>query len=185
MKASIPTQLTERHVPRFNLLDELEIERVQTRVLEQIGRPRARVAKAAADLVNFLQVHEFDMCRTILALARENDPVGRSALEKLCGRPIVPWSSSVEERIASGEVAADRRGKSSSNAARNPRTAPVDDRVVVWVKPNPRKPGTDAHEAYKGWVVGKTVSECMTAGVDARALRRDVRDENVKLEGGA
>jgi cation diffusion facilitator CzcD-associated flavoprotein CzcO len=56
-----------------------------------------------------------------------------------------------------------------------------DPRVVEWVAPNPRRPGTKAYVAFACWRAGDTVDQCLERGLPARYVGKSVKKGWVKL----
>jgi hypothetical protein len=53
------------------------------------------------------------------------------------------------------------------------RTARRDPRVVLSVAPNPKKPGSACHARYAHYQVGRSIDECIAAGVTRADVRWD------------
>ena len=56
-----------------------------------------------------------------------------------------------------------------------------DPRIVELVAPNPRRPGTAAHQHYACWRVGDTVDQCIARGLPPRYVTKSVRKGWVRL----
>ena len=164
------TILGERHQPRFEGLSPEGATLVLDRLVGcgALRRSAPRV-QSGGELFEVCRLAGLDHAGVVLTLAAETSVVGLRALEQLVGRPISPWAESVEARQALVEKP-PTRGVAAAAAA--PR--PGDAQWVVAVRPNPKKPGSDTHVRYAQWVVGRTVRECLDAGLTRADLAWDV-----------
>lgn len=176
------TRLESRHLERFAALTEDQVRMVVASAgrlwtHDTPGHPPAPLPtvepRLGEDAFHYCQALGLDMALTILSLASEPTAIARGAVEALHGKPILPWASSVEEAAGKPQEAGGPNGGS--------KRALVDDRVVVSVAPNPRKPDSEAGRAYVHWRAGDTVQACLDRGLTRRSVRRDVRHGHVVL----
>jgi len=64
---------------------------------------------------------------------------------------------------------------------RAPRAPKSDPRVVTFVAPNTKKPGSKSHARYELYVVGMTVSEALAAGLTGADIKWDGERGNIKI----
>jgi hypothetical protein len=166
----VRTVLGEQHQPRFAGLSPEGAALVLSRLVDcgALRRTTPRV-ESGLELFEVCRLAGLDHAGVVLTLAAETNMVGLRALEQLVGRPISPWAESVEAARAQVEKP-PVRGVAAAAAA--PR--PGDGQWVVAVRPNPKKPGSDTHARYAHWVVGRTVRECLAAGLTRADLAWDV-----------
>lgn len=183
------TRLQERHRPLFESLTQDEARYVFARVRARWPRDLCGVAVDAvtngAALFDACRAAGLDQARVVLALASQRADV---ILEKLVGRPILPWATSVEAKLLAAEQAARPgqagRMRTSATAAQAAPVAPPAGAalVVKVVKVNPHKPHSLAEVSYRKWRVGDTVAQCRERGLLAISARRDVRRGYVVVE---
>jgi hypothetical protein len=190
------TRLQERHRPLFATLTPSEVEYVWDQVtnkwradVEEYSNGHEVVVETPDQLFETCRSVGLDHARVVLSFAGEGG-AARPIIEKLIGRPIVPWGPTVE--AAQAEAAAARASgrptpPGSPPATRSPTTGPAkrsDTRIVVWIRDaNPHRAGCEMAISFDKWRVGETVQQCRDRGVSARNVRRDVRHGHVRLEG--
>lgn len=151
--------LTGRHMPFFDGLSQVETLRVLTRLQQdQLVRRTETLAEASGEeLFRLCQRLGLDHAAVVFSLGRDGDDIGRSAIEKLIGKPIYVHRHSYVRRT----VAQERE-----HLARPQASSPTSDMVVLSVVPtNPKKAGTATWSRFQHWVAGRTVGECLAAGL--------------------
>ena len=151
--------LGPRHLQYFTDLDVQQVTRIWSRLQEEryIRKGAYLPALTGEALFEACRRAGLDHCAVVFAMGREFDGIGRPALEKLIGHPIVTWRP--PPRVAQPPRVPGEAPPRPAGAA------PTADMVVLSVKPNPKKPGSATHERYKHWVVGRTLNECLAAGI--------------------
>lgn len=111
---------------------------------------------------------KIDSATIVMALASKSDPDSIVAMEVLSGKaiqkagtadPDLPPAPNGQGRVASGKSPrAPRAPKAPREAA--PRKS--DPRILIWVMPNPKKPGSKSAERYDFYQVGKRLDEVVS-----------------------
>lgn len=172
--------LSERHHPQFTALAPAEAQLVWNRITQRWPDDTRAVRQPPADgdeLFDDCQLCGLDQVRVVLSVADLGNDTGRTVIEKLIGRPIIPWAASVE---AKQDDPCDVCDGPAAQAARH-RKQPPDTRIVLSVGPQPHTPGTLIHASYECWRVGDTVQQCRVRGVVRNGVRRDVLHGHVRL----
>lgn len=149
----------ERHAQYFRDLDRIQALRVLHRLEQQRLVPmRTRLEEESGEgLFRVCQREGLDHAAVVFSVAADSDDIGRAAIEKLIGKPIHVWQ----------RPAYRQRTVAEERAVVRPTTSmPSGDMVVLSVVPkNPKKPGTATWARFQHWVPGRTVAECLAAGL--------------------
>lgn len=169
------TILDERHQPRFEALSPICASLVLERLKQHCAlRTSTGPVSSGAELFALCRDAGLDHAGVVLTLATETSRPGLQAIEVLVGHPIVEWSATVAARAATAPKLPAR-----GVAVQKPRD--VDGKFVVSVVPNPKKPGSATHIRFAQWVVGRTVAQCMSAGLTRADVDWDVSRNFVVL----
>ncbi len=108
-----------------------------------------------------------DHADVVMSLASDPSPLAVRTLETLVGKPLdVGWpclkGPAPAKEPKSGEAPARAPREKVQRA---PRGALRDPRIVISVRPNPKKPGSASYDRYELYRVGMTVDEAIAAGV--------------------
>lgn len=114
-----------------------------------------------------------DHADVVMSLAHDSSPLAVRTLEALIGKPIEQgWpclkGPSPKPKTDEGAPAPAREPK--QRVARNTVTDP---RVIVYVAPNPKKPGSASFERFALYREGMTVNEAIAAGVKREDIAWD------------
>jgi hypothetical protein len=159
------TLLTDDHLSRFAALGEQGTALVLARLRQHGGLPRSMAGRPIVDgpttgeeLFSMCREAGLDQAGVVLSLASETTPAGIAAIEALVGRPIHHWARTAQ-------AARDAAPRATPRGVAVPRAKDYDQKFVVAVVPNPKKIGSSTHLRFQNWVVGRTVAECMAAGL--------------------
>ena len=158
-------RLGQRHLSGFQQLDAIQVRRVWNKILaDRLIPNNVRPPGTGEELYQLCLEHGLDQAEVVFSIARENDDCGRQAIEKLIGKPIYVWrpQSRAPRPIVNTAQATSPRG-----------TMPENNWIVLSVKPNPKKSGSSTFFRYKLWEVGKTIAECMKAGLTRADVQWD------------
>jgi hypothetical protein len=108
-----------------------------------------------------------DQGAVVMSIAREISIPGISAIEKLIGQPITRRAPQPTRT----------KGQKRGRARRT-----IDNRVIVHVTPNPKKPGSASHARYESYEVGMTVTQALEAGVQSVDIAHDEAKGFIRLE---
>ncbi len=179
------TVLEDRHLPRFESLTQEGAQLVLARLRERGALPLSRhgvpIVDGPTDGCSLFAVCRdagLDHAGVVLSLAAETTPAGIAAIEALVGRPIQHWS-----RSATASAAAAPRPQPRGVAVQRPKS--YDHLRIVSVVPNPKKPGSATYLRFANWAVGRTVAECMSAGLTRADADWDISRGFVVLEEAA
>lgn len=164
--------LEERHRVNFAALEHAEVLRTVVRLQQDLLLPRNMVFPLRAEgswLFDLCRDHGLDHAAVVFPLCRESDSIGTGAIAKLVGRPIIVWRRPVpvvreEIRLSTGAVVPPRAAGSFS----------PDMVVMSVVDVNPKKPGSSTWFRFKLWVPGRSVAECMRAGLSRADVLWDI-----------
>jgi len=114
-----------------------------------------------------------DHADVVMSLANDPSPLAVRTLETLVGKPMEkgwPCLSGAAPAPVNpdGTPAPVREPK-----VRAPRNAVTDPRVIVYVAPNPKKPGSASFDRFALYRVGMTVNEAIAAGVKREDIAWD------------
>lgn len=154
-----PMLIPEIHAHFFEGLDRVESLRVLHRLEQHRLVPmKIRLMEENGEgLFELCRNEGLDHAAVVFSVASESDDIGRSIIEKLIGKPINVWQRPIYHRRTVAEERATPRPAS---------TAPTGDMVVLSAVPqNPKKQGTATFERFKHWVAGRTVAQCLAAGL--------------------
>lgn len=96
---------------------------------------------------------------------------------------IGPRGQRTEEMVLGLVSASGRRERGHEPKVRNKPSGSVPASAIVYVLvPNPKRPGTRAHARFACYQNGKTVKECLTAGVTEADIKYDVAHDFIVLD---
>jgi len=169
-----------RYMPHFTALAPAQAHLVAA-ALQLLDSEDTPETMSGTDLYHRCEAAELDQADVIMALAHDPSPAATATVACLLGRPIDvrrrgesaydPVTGRLLETAQSDGSTTARRSGSARSSAAQPR---VDPRVVVSVAQNPKKPGSGSHTRYAHWAVGRTVTECMSAGLTTADVRYDL-----------
>ena len=174
-----------RHAARFSDLQPAQA----TRLARTLGflDPTDEEPVSGTTLYEMCTAAGTSHAEVILCLSSSPDPEAVLIVETLMGRPIdvrrrgESAYDPVTGRLLDPKNGSSRPAGNARSSASRPR---VDNRVVVSVAPNPKKPGSASHTRYEAWAVGKTVSQCLTDGLSGADVRHDTEHGHVVLRAG-
>lgn len=150
--------LQERHRPVFEQLSRDQAWRTYQRLAEAGLLNRSSIPTDGGSLFLVCKMAGLDHAGVVLTLCRERDDLGVEAIETLIGKKI-------DVGIRFGKTSTQKKvGTGTPRIGARP-TTPVDGHIIRTVVPNPKKPGSSAHARYSQWIVGRTVSACLDAGL--------------------
>jgi hypothetical protein len=150
---------------RFEALSPEVSAYVATLLLKK--KPELDVGAPLADAIEKVGLNPTDV---ILALASDSTPEGVIALETLSGKAIDKVGKAdpdLPPDVGDAKPARQPRAPRSPGAPRQPRAPRVgktDPRIISFVMPNPKKPGSLSADRYEHYRVGARVDECVTKG---------------------
>ena len=164
--------LQDRHLVRFQALPVSVVPLVVRHLRTSRANPATRQVDYSSvvtgeDLWRVCRDAGLDHAGIVLTIAHETSLDGLSAIESLVGRPVRPWAATARE-----QQAALPRPAARGVAVVRERLSDL--QVVSAVGPNPKKPGSSTHLRFAHWVVGRTVSDCMRAGLTRADVDWDV-----------
>jgi hypothetical protein len=109
-----------------------------------------------------------DHADVVMSLANDPSPLAVRTLEALVGKPIDkgwPCLSGAAPVVTDADGVPAPARVVREKAQRAPRNAVTDPRVIVYVAPNPKKPGSASFDRFALYRVGMTVNEAIAAGV--------------------
>lgn len=165
--------MLERYRPAFEAMDPEAAAHVWRAVLDRhpgrIPHLDARDVGNVTGALLFESAHQAGLyqAEVVMSVAHQDHPLAVRALEAVVGHKLRPPPPEPSE-------------EDSETPARTRRTV-SDPRVVISVEPNPRREGSAAAEGYSHWTVGKTVDECIAAGLPARYVTKDTKLNRVVL----
>lgn len=147
----------ERHAELFAGLSPDETRRILSRLQQDqlVKRGTTLASASGEELFSLCQRTGLDHAAVVFSLACDGDDIGRSAIEKLIGKPIYVHRPTYVRRTVAQERATPRPTT----------TMPSGEMVVLSVVPNPKKPGSATWSRFQHWVAGRTVAECIAAGL--------------------
>lgn len=166
------TALADRHLPRFQAIPADSIPPVVAHLRASRAFRGEHLAaldsiSSGDDLFRVAQSAGLDHGGVVLTIVHDGTPAINAALEALVGRPIRPWSATAEAQRAAAP-------KPQARGVAVVRERASDGKWVVAVVANPKKPGSSTHIRFAQWVVGRTVTECMAAGLTRADVDWDV-----------
>lgn len=125
-----------------------------------------------------------DQADVVLAVAHDPSPLAVRALETVVGKPIEYGRPALLQRNARRYQSAEvpQRAEPKSKLTRTP-VQRTDPRKIVYVAPNPKKPGSASYDRFSRYVAGMTVTEAIAAGVTAADVKWDSERGFIKFEG--
>lgn len=137
--------------------------------------------KPEGDLFEFCRTAGLDQADVVMSLAADPSPLAVQALETVIGKPIQvghPCLKGPAPKPAEGEEPAPAP---RTKMQRAPRPTKSDPRVVTFVAPNTKKPGSKSHARYELYAVGMTVQEALAAGLTGADIKWDSERGNIKI----
>lgn len=120
-----------------------------------------------------------DQADVVCAVATDSSPLAVQAMEILAGIPVTvghPCLSGPSPKPAPAPADASAEAPAPAPKPREPR-APrgtvTDPRVIVAIRPNPKRPGSASHARYELYRLGMTVDEAIAAGVKREDIAWD------------
>ena len=125
-----------------------------------------------------------DQADVVLAVAHDPSPLAVRALETVVGKPIEYGRPALLQRHAPRykSESVPQRAEPKSKLTRAP-VQRTDPRKIVYVAPNPKKPGSASYDRFSRYVAGMTVTEAIAAGVTAADVKWDSERGFIKFEG--
>ncbi len=118
-------------------------------------------------LYDFCRHNSLDQADVVLSLSRDTSSTGISTIETIVGHPIT------RRRPANVKKKAASRGAARSR---------TDNRIILTIVPNPKRPGTRCHGEYDHYRVGQTVTEYLEASGGTQAnIRYDTARNFITL----
>jgi hypothetical protein len=129
-----------------------------------------RDALSGHDIYEVANQLRLDQADVVMCLATDATVQGVSVVEKLIGKPI-------ERRRSSAPSSRSPRGP------RGPRVsvARTDPRVVVYVAPNPKKPGSSSWSRFEQYTVGETIDQFLARGGTLGDVKWDLERGFIQL----
>lgn len=170
--------LSARHHPAFEALtpDTARVawEHIHRRYPTRFPAPPSEEV-CGLELLARVQDAGLDHAQVVLTMAPATAVPAIRAVETLVGRPIQrrasPPPTSARTPAAPRAPAAPRSSVGSIDSAM----------VVVSVVPNPKKPGSSAHERFARYQVGMTVAQLLAAGITRADLKWDAERAHIVL----
>lgn len=164
--------MLEKYRPNFESLTQREAALVASHVSRVSGDENFACDDGSL-LYQRLENMSWNHAQVVLAVAPDPSPEAVVALEKLVGRPIVREPMPERQK----RVSAPRDPSAPRGAARRR----DDDRVIGYVAPNPKKPGSASHTRYQLYEVGKTIGDFLRAGGTTADVAWDIERGFVKI----
>lgn len=187
----------QKHAELYSTLSPAEAHAVWTS-LQVVGQIPMQPPPDLTGEELAVRVSHLSHAEVVLSMARATAPVAVSAVEKLIARPIYHAARGESGLVPDTDVAgrplqapvSQRRGEVPRMEIVRPGigiTRAVgtykyqhDPRIVVHVTPNPKRPGSAAHERYKLWTVGRTIDEHLASGITRADVRWDEKQGFVR-----
>jgi hypothetical protein len=171
------TQLSEHHRALFVDMPTEQVSLLHSTLLARRTIPRELVSRrcqSGEDLFELARESGLDHAGVVLTLADSGSILGRALLERLVGRPILPWAETVR---ATQELQTPPPPRGAARVV----IRPEHNMVVVTVLPNPKKPGSAGYDRYSLWRPGILVSEAIASGVWPADVRWDLERRFIVL----
>lgn len=119
-----------------------------------------------------------DHADVVMSLASDPTVLGLQTLETLVGKPVEVCrpARSPGRPVPVGQYAAAPRAREPVEKrprAARPASSVSDPRVIAYVMPNPKRPGSASYDRYAKYVPGMTVDEAIAAGVTRDDIKWD------------
>jgi len=115
-----------------------------------------------------------DHADVIMSLSQDTSPLAVRTLETLIGKPIQHgWPALMGSAPSPKAADVSPAPKYREPKVRAPRSAVTDPRVISYVAPNPKKPGSASFDRFALYRVGMTVNEAIAAGVKREDIAWD------------
>lgn len=113
-----------------------------------------------------------DQASVVTALAGESGPDAIKAMETLTGKKIAV--APPQKSTKNGQPTAPKKGKEKAKNLSDPR-------IITAFIPNPKRPGSAAHERYNLYVAGMSVDQAIAAGIKRADIAWDLAREFISL----
>ena len=170
--------MLDKYRPNFDALDRDSAALIATAMTRRHGVPVS--PDSLYDSCVALGVDQADV---VLSVAHDPSPLAVRALETVVGKPIEHGRPALLQRHAPRYRAPEgERPEPKSKLTRAP-VQRTDPRRIVYVAPNPKKPGSASYDRFARYVVGMTVTEALAAGVTGADVKWDSERGFIKFEG--
>lgn len=156
----------EKYHTHFAALDQDRAHYVAEAVTRRHHLPEVPDTPNGDTLYEFCADAGLDQADVVMSLSRDCTAIGVDSIETLIGKPIRRVTPPPAKKVVV-RGAAKRR---------------ADDRKVVAMVSNPKKPGTMAHARYALYRVGATVDELLAEGLLREDIRYDTKHGFVELK---
>jgi hypothetical protein len=124
-----------------------------------------------SNLYEICEQQNLDHADVVMSLANDPTPLAVRTLETLIGKPIERGAPCL--KVNPKKPAATLNRPQSDKTTRSPRPSPNDPRIISFVAPNPKKPGSAAYDRYALYRVGMSVNEALAAGIKREDIAWD------------
>lgn len=164
--------MQDRYITHFEQLTPTDILHLANRIHQRhpIFIPEAGGNyESGADLYHHCDSCGLDHADVVMSLAPDPSPEAVRILETLVG--ISPIRRTPASRPS---------GTPRDTSRQKPKIR--DDRRVLAVVPNPKRPGSASHARYELWKVGMTITEARVAGLTSGDVQHDISKGFITLE---
>lgn len=171
--------MLDKYRPNFDALDQDSAALIASAMTRRHGVPVSPDALYEACVS--LGVDQADV---VLSVAHDPSPQAIRALETVVGKPIEYGRPALLQRHERKYKSSDvpQRTEPKSKLSRTP-VQRTDPRKIVFVAPNPKKPGSASYDRFARYVAGMTVTEALAAGVSSADVKWDSERGFIKFEG--
>lgn len=137
--------MMDKHAKTFGTLSAKQAAIVSGALAAKIDKYKAPRKITGTAVFDACQKAELDQADVVTALSGESGDAAREVLSVITGKPVTkPEPQTASPRSAGSPIKTDQR-------------------VVVAVKPNPKREGSKSHARYAGLQVGMTLAEVHAA----------------------
>ncbi len=119
-------------------------------------------------LMRLIAQHGMDQRHLLRPMLRATDPTAVHAIETIVGRPITRITRAIKHQ-------------QPTRLTRAPRPKAADNRTILSVLPNPKKPGSASFDRYAKYQEGITVSDALSRGLTPGDIKWDVDHGHIVL----
>lgn len=115
--------------------------------------------ESGEELMHHCEAYGMDQATVVMSLSRDATPIGVQIVERLIGKPIQKIFPKLVKQIR----------------AKTPRTVVKkhDPRIITFVTPNPKRPGSASHTRFELYKVNMTVTQAIDAGLTTGDIVHD------------